>query len=191
MNGLCLHNSFRWVTKEYCGTFCTLHDSISLYLGRVRHIQRALGVPPIWIVFGKYAMVVICVTIAMQNLLSFNSLLKEKSAKCYWGEAKRPTVTRKQTKDTWLLQPVLCHWGTTTGQQPALIILDTYCTGGTEVPQFHTQQPLSMCRQKSTSGVNQKTILSIKRDSLSVVFFKCLQIFGRPLTEFWQQLIFS
>ena len=27
---------------------------------------------------------------------------------------KRPTVTRNWTKDTWLVQPVLCHWGMTT-----------------------------------------------------------------------------
>ena len=37
---------------------------------------------------------------------------------------------------------------TTTGQPPALTISYMYCTaGGIEMPQSHTWQPLSMCRQ--------------------------------------------
>ena len=55
---------------------------------------------------------------------------------------KRPAATRSQTQDTWLEPPVLCHWATTTGQPPALTILYMYCTGGTEIPQSYTWQPL-------------------------------------------------
>ena len=43
-----------------------------MYLGRVQPIQRALGVPPIYMDSSLGSMVVICVTVAMQNLLSFN-----------------------------------------------------------------------------------------------------------------------
>ena len=51
---------------------------------------------------------------------------------------------------SWPVQPVLCHWAirTTTGQPPALSISYMYCTaGGTEMPQSHAWQQLSMCRQ--------------------------------------------
>ena len=55
---------------------------------------------------------------------------------------KRPAVVRNRSWDTWLVQPVLCHWATTTGQPPAPTIFYIYYTGCTEVPQSHTQQPL-------------------------------------------------
>ena len=42
-------------------------------------------------------------------------------------KVKRQAVTWNRTQDTWLLQPVLCHWATTAGQQPALTILYTVC----------------------------------------------------------------
>ena len=45
----------------------------------------------------------------------------------------------------------LCY--ATTGQPPVLtIILYMYCTGGTEMPQSHTWQPLRMCCQHSVRG---------------------------------------
>ena len=50
--------------------------------------------------------------------------------------------------ELWLELPVVFHLATTAGQPPALTILYIYCTGGTEVPQSHTLQPLSMCHQK-------------------------------------------
>ena len=37
-------------------------------------------------------------------------------------------------------------------QLPTLTILYMYCTGGTEMPQLHTWQPLSMCCQNSIRG---------------------------------------
>ena len=54
----------------------------------------------------------------------------------------RPAAAGNRTQDTWLVQPVLYHWATTTGQSPAPTILCMYCTGETEVPQLHTRQPL-------------------------------------------------
>ena len=41
---------------------------------------------------------------------------------------------------------------TTTGLPPTLKVLYIYCTGGTEMPQSHTWQPLSMCRQNPIRG---------------------------------------
>ena len=35
---------------------------------------------------------------------------------------------------------------------PSPTILYIYCTGGTEVPQSHTRQPLSICRQNFVRG---------------------------------------
>ena len=68
----------------------------------------------------------------------------------FWGEnEKAGSVTRSWTQNTWL---VLCHWATTAGQPPALTVLSMYCTGGTEMPQSHTRQPLSMCRQNPVGG---------------------------------------
>ena len=40
----------------------------------------------------------------------------------------------------------------TTRKPPTLTILYVYCTGGTEMAQLHTRQPLSMCRQNSVGG---------------------------------------
>ena len=55
---------------------------------------------------------------------------------------KRPAVAGNQTQDTWLSYD---NRTTTSPHNP----LYMYCTGGTEMPQLHTWQPLSMCRQNS------------------------------------------
>ena len=36
---------------------------------------------------------------------------------------KRPAAAKSQTQDTWLVQPVVCHWATTAGWPPTLTIL--------------------------------------------------------------------
>ena len=77
-------------------------------------------------------------------------------------EVKRPAVAGNLTQDTWLVQPVLCHWATTTGQPPAPTILYMYCIGGIEMPLSHTRQPL-LSELRTLLRIDQK-ILSIRRE---------------------------
>ena len=92
-------------------------------------------------------------------------------------KVKKPEATRNQIQDTWLVQPVLCHWATTTRQPPAPTILYMYCTGGTEMPQLHTRQPPSMCCQNSIRGQPENSLLQ--------PLFSLFQ----PLMKFWQHML--
>ena len=74
-----------------------------------------------------------------------------------WKKWKGQQSAKNWTQDTWLTQPVLCHWATTTGQPPVLTILYLYCTGGTEMPQSQTRQPLSMS-VRTVLVVDQKSL---------------------------------
>ena len=50
-----------------------------------------------------------------------------------YRKVKRLAVNRNQTKDTWLVQPVVWHWATTGRQLPAITILYMYCAGNASV----------------------------------------------------------
>ena len=41
-------------------------------------------------------------------------------------KVKRPAVTRNRTQDTWLVEPVLCHWATVTGRLRAFSPLSVF-----------------------------------------------------------------
>lgn len=109
-------------------------------------------------------MVVICVTVAMQNLLSFQLDVFE--VKLDESEKADSDQETNQGHLAFAASALSLRYDNRTMTSPHNSQYILHCTGGTEVPQSHTRQPLSMCRQKSTSGVNQKIILSIKRDSL-------------------------
>ena len=54
-------------------------------------------------------------------------------------------------------------------------ILYMYCTGGTEMPQSHTRQPLSMCRQNSIRGQPENS-LHQERTHAECFFFLSLTL---------------
>ena len=75
-------------------------------------------------------------------ILLYNCFCFKESFKMLWGEMEESEKASVTGQSSWLVQPVLCHWATTTGQPLTLTILNTYVlhtSGSTEMSQSHTQ----------------------------------------------------
>ena len=48
-----------------------------------------------------------------------------------WGEIGKSGSCQESNPNTWLVQPVVCHWAATTRQPQTLTIFYMYCTGRT------------------------------------------------------------
>ena len=76
-------------------------------------------------------------------------------------KVKKLAVTRNSTQDTWLVQPVLCHWARQP-DNPHLPQLSICTAQMSWLLQLNSKQSLSTCHQNSVKG--QPEILSIRRE---------------------------
>ena len=58
-------------------------------------------------------------------ILLYNCFCFKESFKMLWGEMEESEKASVTGQSSWLVQPVLCHWATTTGQPLTLTILNT------------------------------------------------------------------
>ena len=77
------------------------------------------------------------------------------------------------------MQPVLCHWATTTGQPPALY---TYCIGGTShTPGSHSEMRISFIKKRISSRLLLHTSTQISETTVLIMLgvYFCSLFSGR------------
>ena len=84
-------------------------------------------------------------------------------------KTKKLAVAGSQTLDTWLIQPVLCHWALTTRQPPTHTIFYVYCTGDTECLSY-TPGSNSVCAVRTLLGVDWNFFIPSGKNPCWVVF---------------------
>ena len=72
-------------------------------------------------------------------------------------------------------------------QLPAPTVYYMYCTGGTEMPQLHTRQPLSMCCQNSIRGQPENSLHQERTHAEWFSQCKCLELL---IASRWNKEIF-
>ena len=68
---------------------------------------------------------------ALVELTLINDDIGTKWILTVWGEIGQSGSCQESNPNTWLVQPVVCHWAVTTRQPPTLTIFYMYCTGHT------------------------------------------------------------